>query len=98
MIEFFSESFYLFFIFYNSFFKKSLDVTSLVLILKKCGVEDLKDFKPIGLVRGLNKLLVKALANKLKKVMGKVVSNYQHSLVEGRQVLNVVLIANEAID
>ena len=84
--------------FYNGFFKKSLDVTSLVLILKKCGVEDLKDSKPIGLVRGLNKLLVKALANKLKKVMGKVVSNYQHSLVEGRQVLNVVLIANEAID
>ena len=95
----FSASLFIYFLFfYNSFFKKSLDVTSLVLILKKCGVEDLKDFKPIGLVRGLNKLLVKALANKLKKVMGKVVSNYQHSLVEGRQVLNVVLIANEAID
>ena len=95
----FSGSLFIYLLFfYNGFFKKSLDVTSLVLILKKCGVEDLKDFKPIGLVRGLNKLLVKALANKLKKVMGKVVSNYQHSLVEGRQVLNVVLIANEAID
>ena len=97
-MSFLGSLFIYFLFFYNSFFKKSLDVTSLVLILKKCGVEDLKDFKPIGLVRGLNKLLVKALANKLKKVMGKVVSNYQHSLVEGRQVLNVVLIANEAID
>ncbi|RVW79819.1 hypothetical protein CK203_047621 [Vitis vinifera] len=62
------------------------------------GVEDLRDFRPISLVGGLCKLLAKVLANKLKKVVGKVVSSSQNAFVERRQILDVVLIANEAID
>ncbi|RVW39747.1 hypothetical protein CK203_074686 [Vitis vinifera] len=38
------------------------------------------------------------LANKLKKVVGKVVSSAQNAFVEGRQILDAALIANEAID
>ena len=38
------------------------------------------------------------LANRLKKVVGKVVSKAQGALIEGRQILNAVLIANETID
>ena len=38
------------------------------------------------------------LANRLKKVMGKVVSSAQNAFVEGRQILDAALIANEAID
>ena len=38
------------------------------------------------------------LANILKKVVGKVVSKAQGALIEGRQILNAVLIANETID
>ena len=46
----------------------------IVLILKKIGAEGLKDFKPISLVGGLCKILAKVLANKINKVVGKVVS------------------------
>lgn len=42
-------------------------------------------------------MLAKVLANKLKKVVGKVVSDFQHSFIEGRQILTI-LIASETID
>ena len=64
---------------------------------KKKGVEDLRDFRPISLVGDLYKLLAKVLANRLKKMVIKVVSSAQNAFVEGGQILDVVLIANEAI-
>ncbi|RVX19759.1 Transposon TX1 uncharacterized 149 kDa protein [Vitis vinifera] len=79
-------------------FVRSLNSTFLVLIPKKAGAEDLRDFRPISLVGGLYKLLAKVLANRLKKVVGKVVSSAQNAFVEGRQILDAALIANEAID
>ena len=58
----------------HSSFLKSLNNTFLVLIPKKCGAEDLGDFRPISLLGGLYKLLAKVLASRLKIVVGKVVS------------------------
>ncbi|RVW28422.1 Transposon TX1 uncharacterized 149 kDa protein [Vitis vinifera] len=79
-------------------FVKSLNATFLVLVLKRGGAKDLKDFRPISLVGSLYKLLAKVLANRIKKVMGKVISESQNAFVEGRQILDAVLIANEAVD
>ena len=81
----------------NSFLK-SLNNTFLVLLLKRGGAEDLGDYRPISLVGGLYKLLAKVLANRLKKVIGKVVSPDQNAFVMGRQNLDASLIANEVID
>lgn len=55
-------------------FVKSLNATFLVLLPKKGGVKDLRNFRPISLVGGLYKWLAMVLANRLKKVVGKVVS------------------------
>ena len=55
-------------------FIRSLNTTFLVMILKKGGTEDLRDFRPINLVGSIKKLLAKVFANRLKKVVGKVLS------------------------
>lgn len=39
------------------------------------GAKDLRDFRPISLVVTLYKLIAEVLANRLKKVVGKVVSD-----------------------
>ena len=65
-------------------FVKSLNATFLVLVPKRGGAEDLKDFRPISLVGSLYKLLAKVLANRIKKVLGKVISESQNAFVEGR--------------
>ena len=56
-------------------FVRSLNTTFLVLVPKKGGADDLRDYRPLNLVRGLYKLLAKVLANRLKKIVGKVVSS-----------------------
>ena len=82
----------------NETFIRSLNATFLVLIPKKGDAEDLKNFRPISLLGSLYKILAKVLANRLKKVKGKVISKAQNAFVDGRQITYVSLIANELID
>ena len=59
---------------------------------------DLKDFRLISLVGGLYKLLAKVLTNRLKMVVGEMVSKNQHPFIQCRQILDAVLIVSEVVD
>ncbi|KAM0042665.1 putative RNA-directed DNA polymerase [Helianthus debilis subsp. tardiflorus] len=57
----------------------------------------LKDYRPITLVGIISKVISKILANRMKKVMGLVISDTQSAFLKGRFILDGPLMMNEII-
>lgn len=81
----------------NGFLNWRLNNTFISLIPKKEGENSSGDFCHISLFSGAYKIIAKVLALKLKTVMGKLVSEFQKAGVEGRQIYENVLMANELL-
>ncbi|XP_035545046.1 uncharacterized protein LOC109004849 [Juglans regia] len=64
-------------------FEKSLNSTFIALIPKKAGAIEITDFRPISLVNGVYKIILKVLANRLSEVLGKIVTKPQIAFVKG---------------
>ena len=75
---------------------KHIGASYLVLIAKKVGAESIKDFRPISLIGSSYKVLAKVLASRLQKILPKLISVAQGAFVQGRQILDGVIIANHS--
>jgi hypothetical protein len=82
----------------NGKLSKGLNSTFIALIPKVDSPQRLNEFRPISLVGSLYKILAKVLANRLRLVIGSVISESQTAFVKDRQILDGILIANEAVD
>jgi hypothetical protein len=82
----------------NGKLSKGLNSTFIALIPKIDSPQRLNDFRPISLVGSLYKILAKVLANRLRLVIGSVISEAQTAFVKDRQILDGILIANEVVD
>lgn len=56
-----------------------------------------KGFRPISLRTSLYKIIVKVLSVKLKKVLNNTIAETQCVFIEGRQILDLCLIANKVV-
>ena len=72
--------------------------TFVVLIPKKVGAYDVKDFRPISLTGSIYKIISKVLANHLREVLGSLLSPTQNTFIQGRQIQDSMLIANKSLD
>ncbi|CAA7058283.1 unnamed protein product [Microthlaspi erraticum] len=78
-----------------NFIPTSLNATSLVLIPKRPGAEELKDFPPIACLNTVYKLITKLLSERLKLVMSTIIAPNQTAFVKDRLLLENVLLASE---
>jgi hypothetical protein len=82
----------------NGKLAKGLNSTFIALIPKVESPQRLNEFRPISLVGSLYKIVAKLLANRLRLVIGSVISEAQTAFVRDRQILDGILIANEVVD
>lgn len=82
----------------NGKLSKGVNYTFIALIPKVNSLQRFNDFRPISMVGYMYKVLAKVLVNRLRAVMGSVVSDSQSAFVKGKQILDGILIANEAVD
>ena len=84
--------------FFEEFFKgrvvnSAMNHTILCLILKKSESKLVKDFRPIGLVSSVYKILAKVLVDHLKEVLNDTISLSQGAFIKDCQIMDVMLVA-----
>lgn len=82
----------------NASFPKAITATFLALIPKKDHPQSLSEYRPISSIGSMYKIVAKLVANRLKSVLGKVISSSQSAFLPGRQILDRVVVVNELLD
>lgn len=82
----------------NIIFPKGCNASFIALIPKVPDPQSLNEYIPISLIGCVYKIVVKLLANRLKKVMSDIIDERHSAFIGGRHLLHSVIIANEAVE
>jgi hypothetical protein len=76
---------------------EGINKTAIVLIPKNSDPETLKDFRPISLCTVIYKVIAKCMVNRLRPILGDIISINQSAFVPGRLITNNALVAFECL-
>ena len=82
----------------NGAIPRGCNASFVALIPKISEPQHLCEYRPISLIGCMYKIVAKLLANRIRKVMPAIIDETQFAFIEGRHLLQSVLIANEVID
>ena len=82
----------------NEIINQSTNIVFIALMPKKTRTRRISYHRPISLITSLYKIIAKVLSRRLRKVLQDTIFLTQGVFVERRQILDVVLIANELVD
>lgn len=84
-------------VFRFGFLPKGINSTILALIPKKLDSMEMKDYRPIACCNVIYKVVSKILANRLKKILPRIITESQSAFVQGRLLMENVLLASELV-
>lgn len=76
-------------------FEDNLTDTNIVLVPKKSNPLTMKDLRPISLCNIIYKVISKVISNRLKEVIGLIISDKQSAFIPGRLFTDNVIIAHK---
>eukprot|EP00253_Pinus_taeda_P007220 PITA_07220 len=76
---------------------KSLNSTFLALVPEEEDANTPEKFRPVALCNVIYKIISKVIANRLKSILPNLISEEQSGYVEGRQILDNILLAQEMV-
>ncbi|XP_056848880.1 uncharacterized protein LOC108820129 [Raphanus sativus] len=84
-------------VFRYGFLPKGINSTILALVPKKMDSLEMRDFRPIACCNVLYKVISKIIANRLRLILPRLVSENQTAFIKGRLLLENVLLASELV-
>ncbi|GKU95494.1 hypothetical protein SLEP1_g8850 [Rubroshorea leprosula] len=78
--------------------ERGSNASFIVLIPKTKNPQRIEEYKPISLIGVMYKVVAKLLVSRLCKVMHKIIGEQHMAFINGRQLVDGVVIANEVID